>query len=831
MSHFKLSLRLLLRGAGGRSAAMLLFSLTIAVAVVACLTLTTDRLQQLIYSKASSFLAADAHIYGAIPAPENWLVLAESQSLAHAQAKNFRAMLFGKDEAMQLGSIKAVNSHYPLKGELLVADQPFAESTATSHGPQSGSVWLTSRLFAALNVAVGDSIGIGDAEFTVAKALIQEPDNPQSVMGFAPRALIHFDDVAKTGAVALGSRVDHTLMLAGDKANLAKYQSQVKDGLDPHFRWRSAGEGEGADAGIFQRITSYVLLVGSLALVLGAVAIALAADEFAKSQNSTVALLKTLGLGPKAVVRIFAWQLVLLTFVGCLLGLCIGWLFHQGLLLVIVELIQQALPAPGLQAWLLPVIGGSSVLLAFAGPRFWALRSVSPVTALRSVPAEIFKARYSLPGVVVITLLVAALSGQLAMTLIAAGGLLIAFYAVRFAVMLLFKPLANLQARLRGPLRLGLGQWLNYRSANATQATVFGLIFMVLFSVYSSRTQLLEAWQQQVPEGAPNHFIFNIFEHQKVDIEAFIAEYSNNVSPYYPMARGRVTQVNSLSWQSHLETSNNESRANYERELNLTWANELQSDNEVVAGQWWSPVEVAGPLLVSIEQEYAKGANIHVGDQLKLSLSGQEVVASVTNIRTLNWQSLRPNFFIIFNRIPAPYVASNWITSFYLSPDQKPAINTLLKRFPAVTLIEVDQTLNTLKTLIDQLGFAVEYLLLLMVLAAFAVLLASILVTLPVRLKVSALMRAFGASQWLVRWALWVEFMVLGCIAGLVAAIGNELLIRFWLAKALELEDLGLLGVWLWGIPLSALVLSVVGVLATRSTLRVAPSQLLKGLA
>lgn len=822
-----LALRLLWQGAGGRSAVMLVLSLIVAVAVVATLTLTTDRLQRLIYSKASHYLAADARVSGSLPIPAQWYASAQELGVETASASTFRAMLFGSDESMQLGAVKAVSSEYPLKGDLLVADVPFAQGVAHLSGPQPGEVWLTSRLFAALDIAVGDSLSIGDADFVVTKALIQEPDSPQSIIGFAPRALIHQNDVERTGAIALGSRVNYSMTLVGNLTAISALEERLASELGSHFKWRSAGEGDGPDAGVFQRITNYVMLVAALALVLGAVAIALAADEFARSQYRNVALLKTLGLAPRAVLQVFTWQLSVLAALGAAVGLLLGWLFQLGLLKLIEDLMPNYLPPPDWTAFAIPVLSGIAILLLFAGPRFWQLHKVVPAAVLRAQAMPTKTAHWWM-GLAAIMVLVALLTRHITLTLFASVALIVAFFAVRLIVIGSFGVLRRWHTHSKGAVRLGLGQWLNYRDQNATQATVFGLIFMVLFSVYSARTHLLLAWQQQIPEGAPNHFIFNIYDHQKSDVKTFVETNAQNTSPFYAMTRGRVVQVNAIEWKEQLDASPHEQKMNYERELNLTWSTELQDDNEVVSGQWWNSVADDSPLLISIEKDYAQGANIVVGDKLVVSLSGQSVTAEVSNIRSLSWQSMRPNFFIIFNRKPLPFVASNWITSFYLAEENKLAVNTLIQKFPSITLIEIDQTLKTIKGLVDQLGQAVEYLLGLMVLAALMVLMTGMLVTLPLRLRTSALMRAFGAGSRVIRRALWVEFLILGFIAGCVACIGAELIVRFWLAGALQLKNIGFLDVWLWGIPLVMCVLATTGVLATRKSLTVAPSQLLK---
>lgn len=826
----KLAMRLLGRGSGARSVVMLVLALCVSVATVGTLTLTTDRLAKLIYTQATHFLAADAKLSGAMPLNEQWLEEANKLGLTHSEITYFRAMLFGPDDqaaagAMKMGAVKAVDDRYPLKGQLLVADNPYGEPVAVTHGPAPGEIWLTSRLFGALNVAVGDTLTLGEAELRATKAIIQEPDNPQSALGFAPRAMIHQSDIAKTEAIAVGSRVNYSLLLAGDAAAIDAYETYILAAKNEHYRWQQAGEGEGADAGVFERISQYVLLVGAMALILGAAAIALAATQYTQRQAKTVAVLKTLGLGPRAVRRLLVLQLTFLAVVGALSGLLLAWLLHTGLMAIIAAIIPQALPMAGLPAFAMPLLAGALVLAAFAGPRFWQLQKITPKAAFNAVHQASLGVQWWLAGMVLVVLIMV-LTRQWLLSLAVLVALTLVFFVVRFLVLASSPLLSRWHHRATGAMRLGLGQWLNFKQVNATQASVFALIFLVLFTVFSARTVLLETWQQQVPEDAPNHFVFNIFDHQKAEVSDFIAANASNASAFYPMTRGRVVAVNGLAWQEQLAKSPKEQDRDYERELNLTWSQTLQDDNTIVAGSWWQGDE--GALLVSVEQSYAEGANLQVGDTLTLSLAGQQVEARLASIRTLNWQSMRPNFFIIFNQKPHDFVASNWITSFYLSPDKKPVINDLVQTFPSISLVEVDQTLAAIKLLVQQLGFAVEYLLALIAMAAAIVLVTNIYITLPERKRLAALNRVFGAPKALLVKALWAEFILLGSFAGLLACLGTELLTRFWLAPALKIEQLGFLPMWLWGVPLAVLVLSLMARFASRDVLNTSPVRLLR---
>ena len=826
----KLAMRLLGRGSGARSVVMLVLALCVSVATVGTLTLTTDRLAKLIYTQATHFLAADAKLSGAMPFENTWTEKANELGLAHSETTYFRAMLFGPedqsaDSAMKMGAVKAVDDNYPLKGQLLIADRPYGEPVAVTHGPGPGEIWLTSRLFSGLNMNVGDTLTLGEVELRASKAIIQEPDNPQSALGFAPRVMIHQSDIASTGAIAVGSRVNYSLLLAGEAAAIGAFEDYILDAKNEHYRWQQAGEGEGADAGVFERISQYVLLVGAMALILGAAAIALAATQYTQRQAKTVAVLKTLGLGPRSVRRLLILQMLVLASIGALSGLILAWLLHTGLMAIIQEIIPQTLPMAGVLAFVMPLVAGGLVLAAFAGPRFWQLQNITPKAAFNAVHQASLRAQWWLAGAVLVVLIMV-LTQQWLLSLGVLMALALVFFAVRFLVLASSPLLNRWHNSAKGAVRLGLGQWLNFKQVNATQVSVFALIFLVLFTVFSARTVLLETWQQQVPEDAPNHFVFNIFDHQKTEISKFITANATNASAFYPMTRGRVVAVNDLEWKEQLAQSPNAQDRNYERELNLTWSQTLQDDNTVVAGKWWQGDEQE--LLVSIEQSYAEGANLQVGDTVTLSLAGQQVDARLASIRTLNWQSMRPNFFIIFNQKPHDFVASNWITSFYLTPDKKPVINDLVQTFPSISLVEVDQTLAAIKLLVQQLGFAVEYLLALIAMAAAIVLVTNIYITLPERKRLAALNRVFGAPKVLLVKALWTEFILLGSFAGLLACLGTELLTRFWLAPALKIEQLGFLPMWFWGAPLAVLVLSLMARFASRDVLNTSPVRLLR---
>ncbi|MFT4897266.1 MAG: putative ABC transport system permease protein, partial [Flavobacteriales bacterium] len=211
-----LTVKLLWRDWRGGELNVLIAALLVAVTTVTGIGLFSDRIRNSILDEASSLLAADAQISGSQAIETRWVEQAKAANLETASITSFQAMAFGNEGKIQLASVKAVSNEYPLKGVLEVSDVPYGPVTIVSKGPLAGQAWVNSRVMAALGVELGDVIGVGDADLTVANVLVKEPDSQSGGLGFAPRVLINETDVGATGAVQVGSRVSYRLLLAGD---------------------------------------------------------------------------------------------------------------------------------------------------------------------------------------------------------------------------------------------------------------------------------------------------------------------------------------------------------------------------------------------------------------------------------------------------------------------------------------------------------------------------------------------------------------------------------------------------------------------------------------
>jgi putative ABC transport system permease protein len=199
-------------------------------------------------------------------------------------------------------------------------------------------------------------------------------------------------------------------------------------------------------------------------------------------------------------------------------------------------------------------------------------------------------------------------------------------------------------------------------------------------------------------------------------------------------------------------------------------------------------------------------------------------------VRTVEWDSLRPNFFIIVSEAALADVPATFMTSFYLSPDRKRFLNDILSKYPTITVIEVDELINQVKQIVSRVTQAVELVLFLVLGAGALVLIASIQASRDQRMKEHALIRTLGGSRRLIAGSLASEFAILGLFAGVVAVVGAEITVYALESQVFEMPYHARPWFWLVGPLIGALIVVTVGYLGTRSLISTPPATILRDL-
>lgn len=811
-----------------RDVRVVLAALMIAVATVATIALFASQLQRTLVTSASSFLAADRQLEAenGRPIPEAWLTEAANRQLETGQMVEFSTMVFGADN-FQLVALKAVSNEYPLRGQIEFQRDEDQPRELVGRGPAPGEVWINPRLLKLLDIGVGDVLEVGNLQLTVSGLLVREPDGGFRLSALAPRVMMHVDDVPATGALQEGSRVEYVYLFAGEETVLESYYQWLEPRLEASHEWEGVKDGETFSRSL-KRAESFLLLGGSLAVMLAAVAVAVASRQYALSQRDTVALLKTLGVRSKGIGNLYLKRLGLWGLAGAAGGLAIALPLYWLLSSLLSDVLEQPVDFRLDPAALVPALLTALVaLFAFAYPPIRRLRNVPAMRVLRSQPGE--SGREALPDMVIAVLAVFGLvwmyAGEVSLVLALLGGLGLLLGTLALLGWLMVLSLRKIRGG-GNAWRLALVGLYRHRRASLSQMAVFAMTLMLAAILILVRTSLLADWQAQLPADTPNHFLINIAPDAVEEIDEFWQQRGQPLDRLYPMVRGRFTELNGNAVKEAVTKDERVGALN--RELNLTWMDSLPDDNEIVAGEWFAPGDTTG---VSVEAELAGKLGLQLGDRLTFTIGSQKVTEPVISIRTVQWDSMKPNFYMAFppggglEEMPA-----TWITSFYLPRESKSALNEFSRQYPTVSVLELDHIIQRIQDIVKQVTQAIEAILALILAAALVVMAAVVSATLRDRQREGALLRTLGGRQSLLTRSTMLEFALLGLFAGILGVVAAEAAV--W---ALQFRMFEGQFQWHWAVVLplpvlSAIVLAMFGRWQLRPVLSVSPMLLLRRL-
>jgi putative ABC transport system permease protein len=823
---FALAYRQLLRDARAGELRVLFFALVVAVAASTAIGYFGARLNDAMLLRASEFLGADMVLSGSAPASQEQIDDGKQLGLDHAQVVEFSSVI-ATDQDLQLASVKAASSSYPLRGTLRSAAQPY-EAEQPGPGPAPGEAWAEARLFAALDLQIGDSIEVGSKLLRLTRVLTYEPDRVGDFYSLTPRVLMHLDDLAATGVVQPGSRVRYRELWRGETATLTAYQQSIQAGLQAHQRIETANDSNRQIGGALGRAERYLNLASLAAILLAGVAVALSAARFAARRFDASALLRCLGLSRHDTLLLYTLQLAMLGLLASLAGALLGWAAQHGLFFLLRDLLAQEIPPGGVWPAAAGIATGLVALAGFALPPLAALGRVPPLRVLRRDMLPVPPSAWLVYGTAIFALglIMWRLSLDLKITLALLGGGLLATLLLGGLLLLGLKGMRRLLAGASLSWRLGLGQLLRHPLAAAGQALAFGLILLAMALIALLRGELLDTWQDQLPDNAPNHFVLNVLPAEKDAFAERIAALSSHAAPLYPVVPGRLISINGEPVRQLVSKESQGERA-IRRDLSLTWAADLPKDNYLVAGQWWTEQEATDVPGVSVEAELAESLQLKLGDRLSFTIGGLTREASVTSLREVNWDSFQPNFYMIFEPDTLEGMPATYMTSFHLPPGKERELVELARAFPSVTLLQVEALLAQLRSILAQVSLAVEYVLLFVLAAGLAVLFAGLQATLDERIRQGALLRALGAERRLLLRARRAEFGLLGAASGLLAALGCELVSALLYHYAFDLRWQP--HPWLLVLPLiGALLVGGAGLIGTRRALNASPLTVLR---
>jgi putative ABC transport system permease protein len=746
---------------------LLIIALSLAISATTALKFSNTQVQNAVTLQAAEMLGADLVLSDNDPIQLNWQQQAEKLKLKQAPVTLFGSMAHTQDQFVMV-NVKAVDEQFPLRGKLEI--KPRAQSI------QQGQVWLSPRAIDLLKVNVGDQIAIADGQFKVTGVIEHDSNQELGFSGFSPTVIIHQADIAKTNAVQVGSRIEYRLLMAGEPEQVETYKKIFKQETNHDLKTESESEQTSLklrDASQsntrlmkpIENLDTFLQLANLLTILLCGIAIALTSQRYVQQNQDHIALMRCLGASKRQILFAYIALLGIVSALSIVLGSLIGIALGYGLLQLMLQLIPQLEMSFAvldlLMALPIAIFTSVMVLIGFILPSIWELLNTPPIRVIRQQERS-RKSYFTMFTVGVLSLVVFSLvlSDNLTLSLMVLTAILALCALLYLVIWLLLKAIKQLKHPLSAYVRIP------HQTALQITALALGLSLITVLSVL--RTDLLERWQQQLPEGTPNQFVYGLPPFDMPQFKQQLEQNKWQSTPLYPNIRGRLVAKNGKAFTPELIKQSNSLR----RELNLTQAAHYPKDNLITQGR--SNFTQTGQ--VSVEEKLATELGIKIGDQLSFSLPEGTLQATVINLRSVEWESFSPNFFFIFSPQTMDENAGSYLGSFYVPPTDQTKMVQLIQQYSNTVFIDVGRVLDEVKRLMNVLVQIVTVLAMLVGLSGILVLIACLNVLMDERRKEVALLRSFGVAKNKLKQMLSLEIGFIGLLSGIVACLFAEVI-------------------------------------------------------
>ena len=714
---------------------------------------------------------------------------AEEAAALHAlgqvsESASFRAMARASDGKTALVEVKAVDTPYPLYGDVNVIEP---EGAATAWRTP-GTVLVQPILLERLGLKIGDTLQIGDATARVGGTLGQQPDRLADRLSYGPKVLMSRETLDKTGLVQPGSLIRWTyrVKMPGDAGANRDNLDTARKAMEAAFPqsgfairdWTDPAPSLRRDAA---RFTQFISFVGLTALLLGGIGVGNAIQSYMAKKRDVIATFKCLGATSRLVLDVYMIQSLMLAAVGIAIGLALGALAP----LAVATLYEDALPItlavePHPIPLIVAALAGLLTMVLFV---LWPLGRASRISPARLMRAGLTdeRGRSAAPfalgsaaaGLALLVLAVAAseerlVTAAISVGILAAFGLLLGFGALvqRFAA----------RHRRTKPPALALA-WASIGAPGSLARAIavsLGLGLGLLIAVALIHNSLLAEIEGHVEVDAPAYYFLDV----EPDDLAIFKRTAKAAEPKAkmdnaPMLRGRIVELNGVP-VDEAEVSPN-TRWVISGDRGLTYTDSIPGASKVEEGKWW-PKGYDGPPLVSFDGELAEGLGLKLGDMVTVNILGRNVEAKIASMRKIDWESLAINFVMVFSPNTLEGAPHRLVTTLELPKGTTPEteakiVQALAERFPLVTAIKIGDIVDAAKAMLTKLMAAISATAGFTLLIGAAVLAGAVSAGQQRRTYLAVLYKTLGATRRRILSAELIEFGLLGVTTALLAII------------------------------------------------------------
>ncbi|MEW6319858.1 MAG: FtsX-like permease family protein [Acidobacteriota bacterium] len=820
---------------------LLFFFICIAVGVGAIVALRSviQSVRLVFAGEAKALIGGDAVISSNRPLPDDLAAriaarLAEAGAESH-QSVEVATMARAADEdggRARMVELRAVEAGFPYYGALTLQGQPYAHGLLAGFG-----VLVRPELLAQLDLAVGDGLLIGGQRFTIRGVIETEPGRNLGAFSLGPRVFVDLADLRKTGLLTFGTRASYQRLLKVPEARVDQLVAGLREDLVNAFaRVRSYKSTEDNISEDFTRAENYLSLVGLVIVILGGIGVSSVTRVFVQQKIKSIAILKCVGGRSRQLLAIYMLQVVILGLAGSLLGVVLAEAAIRAIPATVAAAATRGVQVDyGLTADAVAqgVAIGLLVAVLFSLVPLLDVRHVKPSLLLRQEAGgggrDLVKYAVSAlvgGGLVALTVWQA---GSLRIGLVVAVGFVVVGALLHVAGTLLIRVITPLSQAGSFPLRHAVLQLSRPGSQARTVLLAVGLGSFFIVGVHSLQQTLVGEFGMNLSPETPDMFLLDIQQDQVEGVRALVKAHQPPDAPaprLLPVLRARVTGVEGreLSLDSYQDVRG---RGSLAREYTITYRPALERNETVIEGTFWDGAGAPGAGEVSIEESLQERFRINVGDTMRFDVLGRPVEARVTSVRRVDWSDSRAGGFMfvfrpgLFNEAPHSSIA------FFRGPAEPAGRaafqSALVAGYPNISVIDGREILNNIQTVVDNVTIAVTVVGSLVVLSGLLILVGAVAMTKFRRIYEAAIFKTLGATRRVIAAILVLEYGALGAIAGTIGSVGAIGLTWGISRFALEIPWRVLPGVTAGGIVASAVLVAVVGVVASWDVLQRKP--------
>lgn len=780
-----------------RYSLLIVVSITLGVGSVIGIHSYKDNTANAIKREAKSIMGADI----ALQSPQEITKTAEtlvkttlpkgSETSASIQ---FLSMISNESgEENSLSFIKAVETNYPFYGEMKT------EPEAAYRNLKPNQVLLDKSLVENLKLKLGDRVRLGDSLLVLAGVVVKEPGAVGSFVGSAPGSIILRDTANQTGLVQRGSRIRYTIYAKFPDSvdSLAwkekEFEALIKEDLTIYHNT----EVNSGSQQFIKNTFDYMALLALAGFFLGAISVYTAVRTRLLEKRNEIAILMCLGAKPNVILLLVFAEILILSIFGTTLGLALGY----GIQSILPDLSGLMSVETGFvfglsfSSILWSLVLGVVLPLLISIPLVLETRSVKPLAALKEVESQtsgnLSTSKWQFVSFLLIYLLFTSLAVLETESI---------FKGILFTLVLLTLPVLVYGLYILLGLfitKISKLGWLSKewslvtkkvtRKSGALRLSIIGLgsaLFILTLSLILQES-LLELSGAREIERRPNMFLLDIRETQKNDLLTAIQKFPVEKQYLAPVIGARLSKVNGEPIKKE-DTIKNAMDRNWRatartREYFLSYRDEIYDTEEVTKGNWW---DESGRNEISVDRDFAGYLQAGVGDELSFNVQGREVSGKITNLRSVNWADMKPNFVVLFSKgilekAPRFYIVSLLIDT---NEDRYQLQKVIVNQFPNITVIDTEKTIQAFMGILGKVTQMMALMTAFILAASFVLVFTTLYASQSERKREFALLRVIGANsrfmgKHFLREALLVS--VISFLLGLIyAVVSNEILNR-----------------------------------------------------